>query len=445
MPEVLAPISEAISENIRRLSLEATKTMAESPASNAVISGSGIWTAFMVVLGGAKGTTADQLTQLLGFSSEEAAAAVNELEQHLARVGGLAHSTALWARVSIWKEFQDKFSSVMFGALDNQQSLDDWANEATGGLISQFPVRVSKETLAILADAISARARWSKEFGALDIGHVEGFYQSLVDAGLGARSIDHYHRVLTNALRWASSRKWINHIATTGATKPKTAKPELTIPTPVEVRALMDTAQRHSKEGGILIQLAVDTWCRPAEILGMRWDKIDLNAGTIVVDGAIDSSDRKGNRKDTKTHSKRLLSVGSQTIDALHEYRAWMENNAKCLQVPLSEEAYLLSMDGVGLKPWHPSKSSGVFRVIALNAGVKGVRLYDLRHFGATQALGAGLPITQVSYRLGHNRISTTYDHYSHHIPERDRDVATFMGELMRPQPAIETAKPPEP
>lgn len=63
------------------------------------------------------------------------------------------------------------------------------------------------------------------------------------------------------------------------------------------------------------------------------------------------------------------------------------------------------------------------------------VRFHDLRHFTATQLIGANVDIRTVAGRLGHSDPSVTLRVYSHVIEERDQAAAAVMGNLFRSAP----------
>lgn len=63
--------------------------------------------------------------------------------------------------------------------------------------------------------------------------------------------------------------------------------------------------------------------------------------------------------------------------------------------------------------------------------GAPNVRLDDLRHFTATQLIGAGVDVRTVAGRLGHSDPSLTLRIYSHALEERDRAAATIMGNVL--------------
>ena len=74
-----------------------------------------------------------------------------------------------------------------------------------------------------------------------------------------------------------------------------------------------------------------------------------------------------------------------------------------------------------GSKPFRPDNVTGFFMRVRDSLGLRHVRLHDLRHFTATQLIGANVDIRTVAGRLGHSDPSVTLRVYSHVIEERDR------------------------
>ena len=77
--------------------------------------------------------------------------------------------------------------------------------------------------------------------------------------------------------------------------------------------------------------------------------------------------------------------------------------------------------DGRGV---HPEVITKTFRRLAQRAGVRVVRLHDLRHGSASLQLAAGVDLAVVSKRLGHSTLTLTSDTYSHLIGGVGRDAA---------------------
>jgi integrase len=73
--------------------------------------------------------------------------------------------------------------------------------------------------------------------------------------------------------------------------------------------------------------------------------------------------------------------------------------------------------------PLTPDVVSRWFREAAEAAGVRSIRLHDLRHTHATLMLAAGVPVKVVSQRLGHASVQLTLDVYAHVLPAMDADA----------------------
>jgi integrase len=79
----------------------------------------------------------------------------------------------------------------------------------------------------------------------------------------------------------------------------------------------------------------------------------------------------------------------------------------------------------------HPTNVSKMFTEAVEKAGLRKIRLHDLRHGYATAALEAGAPLKVVSECLGHKSISITADIYSHVRPEVDQALADEVAGLI--------------
>jgi integrase len=75
-------------------------------------------------------------------------------------------------------------------------------------------------------------------------------------------------------------------------------------------------------------------------------------------------------------------------------------------------------------EPWHPDHVLDTFRLLAELAGLPPIRLHDLRHGAATQALAAGVDMKTVSDLLGHSTITITADTYTSVIDDLKRAAA---------------------
>jgi integrase len=84
------------------------------------------------------------------------------------------------------------------------------------------------------------------------------------------------------------------------------------------------------------------------------------------------------------------------------------------------------------------------FKSILEQTGLTLIRLYDLRHTGATLALAAGVPPKVVSEQLGHASAAFTLDVYSQVLPHMQTEAAERVEALLYPNsgPVTKTASP---
>ena len=73
---------------------------------------------------------------------------------------------------------------------------------------------------------------------------------------------------------------------------------------------------------------------------------------------------------------------------------------------------------------------------IAAAAGVKDIRVHDLRHSHASMLINLGFPPLLICERLGHEDITTTLRTYSHLYPGKENEVASSLQTLITTTPA---------
>lgn len=125
------------------------------------------------------------------------------------------------------------------------------------------------------------------------------------------------------------------------------------------------------------IRLLLLTGCRLNEILGLRWSEIDFERGLLFL-------------PDSKTGRKTVL-LGAPVVRLLAD----LPRAGDYVIAGVDPETARTSLK----RPWD---------AIRKHAGLKGVRLHDLRHSYASVAAGAGLGLPIIGKLLGHTQTSTT-------------------------------------
>jgi integrase len=196
-----------------------------------------------------------------------------------------------------------------------------------------------------------------------------------------------------------------------------------------EVRTFLD----HVKDDRLYAAyvLAATTGMRRAEVLGLRWQDVDLEIGRVsvsqtlvVVNGyEVQFSEPKTAR------GRRMVALDEQTLAAIREQRErQMFERALWAEAYEDEDLVFAREDGT---PIHPDSFSDAFWRNVAAAKLPRIRFHDLRHTHATLALAAGVHPKVVSERLGHASVAFTLDTYSHAIPAMQETAASLVASLV--------------
>jgi integrase len=195
-----------------------------------------------------------------------------------------------------------------------------------------------------------------------------------------------------------------------------------------ELRAFL-TAERGSRFYALWLTLAT-TGMRRGEVLGLRWEDIDLEAQTISIRQTRVMTGYEPLLSTPKTRrGKRLVALDPATAAALKEHRRHQWQERLAAGSSWQKAGYLFTRDDG--EPYHPERVSKLFIQASKRAGLPRIRLHDLRHTYATLALGAGVHPKIVSERLGHANIGITLDTYSHCLPVLSEEAACRVAALV--------------
>nr|MDE5978177.1 site-specific integrase [Turicibacter sp.] len=159
--------------------------------------------------------------------------------------------------------------------------------------------------------------------------------------------------------------------------------------------------------------LAIKTGLRRGEALALTWDDIDFDKKTLSVNKSICNAAGKNMLTTPKTiASIRTIKLTHDVIAALHEEKQ-KQQAEKTLQGEYYNDLNLVCCknDGSALAP--KGFTSGFNHLLKTRAPFT-VRFHDLRHTHATLLLEAGSNVKFIQERMGHSKISTTLDIYSH-------------------------------
>jgi integrase len=239
--------------------------------------------------------------------------------------------------------------------------------------------------------------------------------------------------VLRNALNQAVRWELVVRNAASLAYSPRVEHDEPVTWTLDEARKFLDVVRDDRLAAAFLLDAA--TGMRRGELLGLRWQDVDLVEGTASINGAVQRLRGQGLvRTPPKTRQgRRTVAIAPMVVEALEAHRKRQAKEREFAGTRWVQTDYVFT-SAVGT-PIEPRNLTRRFQRLAASAGVPVTRFHDLRHFAASAQLIDGAPINAVQQQLGHSKASTTLDIYAHINQQVQRERATRMGVLLGGQP----------
>ncbi len=273
-----------------------------------------------------------------------------------------------------------------------------------------------------------------QSIGALDL---DGLYSKLISSGrrnggpLSLRTVRYLHTIIGKALADAERKGTVARNVARLATPPaasSTRAPEMKVWTPAELKKFLEQVDEHHH--GAMLRLAAMTGLRRAELCGLRWADVDLDAGTLTVRQTITTVDHVPTVGDPKTaKSRRTLDLDAETVARLRAHRTAQLEQRMLIGAGWTDHGLVFAMpDG---SPWNPDVITQRFALLVKASELPRIRLHDLRHTHASHLLAAGVNVKVVSERLGHSSVAFTLDVYAHVMPGQQAAAAAAVAAIV--------------
>ncbi|MGI6216877.1 MAG: tyrosine-type recombinase/integrase [Coriobacteriales bacterium] len=284
---------------------------------------------------------------------------------------------------------------------------------------------------------------------------IDSLYTALrTEHGYSDSRIRKYHMCINQVFRQAVKYDLIIRNPLDCVECPSLAESDRSSLSLMESRQLLETLDRstaeayemaHGREGASretslvdisrlqAVRIALGTGMRRGEVLGLAWEDIDLDGGTISVRHSLTVH---GELKEPKTSAgKRRICIDSMLLEALREW--------KSVQSGLLGN---LGLEQIGATPVCCDSIGGFISTSNFSRwwaqyrgsiGFEGLKFHELRHTQATQLLANGVDVKTVQARMGHSSATLTLNWYAHAVPENDRRAADLLGGLLKPSEKI--------
>lgn len=162
------------------------------------------------------------------------------------------------------------------------------------------------------------------------------------------------------------------------------------------------SAYKHSHYYPFVLFLAA-TGCRQGEAIALKRKHINYARQEVEICQSLSRHPNISGRqlKSTKTESIRILPLNSVLVDLLLPYK----------DLP-PEEFIFKGPKGKPLDDHNLNRR--LWKPVMKGLGIPYRTVYALRHSAGTRAIEQGIPVTQVSYMLGHSTVESTVRSYVH-------------------------------
>ncbi len=241
--------------------------------------------------------------------------------------------------------------------------------------------------------------------------------------GLAPKSVHTIRGVLAKALNDAVRWQILPRNPVTPTTTPVVAKRPYRVLSRAEGQLMLEAAVGLPIEP--ILHVALMCGSRQGEVIGLKWDAVDLDAGVIRIVGALKPVLGQGliygSTKEDREHS---VDLTPSVVIVLRDHRiAQMEHRLRVGEAYLDRGFVFTHEDG---RPIHPQTLRKWWRKLLAAAEIERPwpTWHDLRHTQATMMLQMGVHPQIVAERLGHATPDVTTRIYSHVVPGLQRRAA---------------------
>lgn len=260
---------------------------------------------------------------------------------------------------------------------------------------------------------------------------IQQAYNSLLnERKLSPKSLKNIHGVLHSALEQAKVNGYLRTNPSNAVVLPKMERQELQTMDDTDVAKFLKEIQGNPYEYPLFV--AVFTGLRQGELLGLTWDCVDFERGTLLINKQHNRA--KGEKEfhfsNLKNSKARSLTVADEVMRVLKRQKARQTQWAAVAGELWDNRENLVFTTETGRYINNKTLYMN-FKAIVKNLGLPELRFHDLQHTFSVNSLQAGNDIKTVQENLGHATAAFTLSTYAHATPGMKRESAKRMDKFI--------------
>lgn len=247
-------------------------------------------------------------------------------------------------------------------------------------------------------------------------------------AGLSQKTIIEHHRVISSIFSQAVKEQLVPSNIAQRATPPKNPKKEMDAFEVEEMQAILEALESEPLKWQVMTHLLIATGARRGEIMGLRWENVDWeNHRLYLCENRVYTPKSGAISTTLKTGENRYVSISPAVLDLLKRWQAEQAEFYQFLGI-IPSDYVLTAEDG---QPMHPDSPTDWLAKFAKRHNLPPIHPHKFRHTQASLLISEGVDILTVSKRLGHAKVSTTLDIYSHVLAKSDEKASKALDSLI--------------
>lgn len=197
-----------------------------------------------------------------------------------------------------------------------------------------------------------------------------------------------------------------------------------------QVKRFLQIIQDHDRYA--LYLMAITCAMRKGEILGLRWQDVDLAHGVIHVQQQLKARNgvKKARFEPPKTEQgDRYLPMSQVLIDALKAHKIAQDMEKEFYGRAYNDLDLVFTVKGGGpIAPWNLHRQ---YKSLLRQAGLPDIRFHDLRHSCLSHLAAYHVPAREISGFAGHADVGFTIQTYEHVLDEMSWEPARVMDDMI--------------
>ena len=251
----------------------------------------------------------------------------------------------------------------------------------------------------------------------LEARHLQMFYSEMLRK-VTPNTVIHYHAIIHSALKYAAKTDMLVQNVADKVDRPKENSFQPVFLSAEEMQKMFEALRGTKLELPVLV--AAFYGFRRGEVLGLKWDAIDFERGTISVIRTVTTITLDGKQTEieqqsakTKSSLRTLPLIGSFREYFLQVKEAQELNKQVCGNCYNHEYDGFVFVDELGER-MRANYLTSAFPKFLEDHGLRRMRFHDLRHSCASLLLANGVPLKHIQEWLGHSDFTTTANIYAH-------------------------------